>query len=58
MNDERCKYDPTKINLNISMHHCPLCGEMVMAGLPHINYKDIDYEEVTPKSKIKPFWEQ
>ena len=28
----------------IGMFHCPECGEMILAGVPHINY-DIDIAE-------------
>jgi len=25
----------------LGMYHCGYCGAMVMAGLPHVDYKDI-----------------
>lgn len=28
----------------IGMYHCPYCGEMVVAGLPHPDFKDFDEE--------------
>ena len=33
---EQCPYDPTPLmGEPIGMFHCPLCGDMVIAGLPH-----------------------
>lgn len=37
----KCKFDPTKPpydNAPIGMFHCPECGEMVVANVPHPNY--------------------
>jgi transcription initiation factor IIE alpha subunit len=32
----KCTYDPTTLlGKPIGMFHCPECGEMVIAGLPH-----------------------
>ena len=31
-----CKYDPSKVPGCVSMHHCPICLEMQMAGCKHI----------------------
>ena len=45
-----CEYDPTKlVGLPIGMFHCPLCGEMIVAGFPHPNYsllEDLDNAEI------------
>lgn len=31
-----CPYDPRElVGLPIGMFHCPRCGEMIIAGLPH-----------------------
>jgi len=27
------------------MFHCPWCGEMVLAGVPHVDYPMVDWEE-------------
>lgn len=36
---ERCSYDPSQlIGVPIGMFHCPECGEMVVAGMPHPDY--------------------
>jgi hypothetical protein len=38
----KCKFDPTKPPYNtapIGMFHCPECGEMVVANVPHPNYE-------------------
>lgn len=29
------------------MYHCNYCGEMVLAGVPHTDYRDVDYSAVT-----------
>jgi len=35
----RCDYDPVPMKgLPIGMFHCPECGEMIIAGLPHPDY--------------------
>lgn len=35
MND-RCTFDPSPLlGVPLGMFHCPECGEMVIAGLPH-----------------------
>lgn len=32
----KCNYDPTKLlGQPIGMFHCPDCGEMIVAGIPH-----------------------
>lgn len=34
-----CTYDPTvMVGKPIGMFHCPECGEMVVAGMPHPDY--------------------
>jgi hypothetical protein len=30
-----CTYDPQEAKGPIGMFHCPECGEMVLAGVPH-----------------------
>jgi hypothetical protein len=35
-----CEYDPMKTPGSVGMHHCPYCGEMVVAGIPHPPYWD------------------
>ena len=32
---KECKYDPRTTHLAVSMHHCPLCLQMQIAGKPH-----------------------
>jgi hypothetical protein len=39
--DRQCSFDPMAeayIGAPIGMFHCPLCGEMVLAGMPHPDY--------------------
>lgn len=39
----KCEYDPTEMkDAPIGMYHCPECGEMVIAGLPHPDYSLLD----------------
>jgi hypothetical protein len=33
---------PQYIGAPIGMFHCPLCGEMVLAGMPHPDYSAWD----------------
>ena len=48
----RCKEDPTKlVGQPIGMYHCPECGEMLIAGSPHPDYENIDYNEIILKTK-------
>ena len=47
----KCKEDPTKLKGQpIGMYHCPECGEMLIAGIPHLDYDNIDYSDVTRKT--------
>lgn len=33
----KCPYESERdTNKSIGMFHCPLCGEMLLAGVPHI----------------------
>ena len=44
--EEKCLHDPQKVTGSIGMYHCPECGEMVLAGMPHPDYSLLDeYEE-------------
>ena len=44
----KCSYDPTPlIGLAVGMFHCPECGEMLVAGMPHPDYSLLNTEEVT-----------
>ena len=41
----KCTFDPTSDiykNAPIGMFHCPECGEMVVAGLPHPDWEEFD----------------
>jgi hypothetical protein len=50
--DRQCSFDPMAeayIGAPIGMFHCPLCGEMVLAGMPHPDYSIWDMiDEVEP----------
>jgi NMD protein affecting ribosome stability and mRNA decay len=41
-----CK-DPCNTPAAIGMHHCPDCGMMIMAGLPHFDVCYDCYKELT-----------
>ena len=38
----------------IGMYHCPYCGEMVMAGIKHIDYRDMP-DPPPPGEEPEPF---
>jgi hypothetical protein len=39
---DQCPYKPETMKyMPIGMHHCPLCMEMVVAGLPHVRQSDL-----------------
>lgn len=45
---ERCPWpwDPEQMtDAAIGMYHCPYCGAMVIAGLPHVDYSTEDQFE-------------
>lgn len=49
-----CPFDPSDdlyINAPIGMFHCPLCGEMVLAGMPHPDYSVWDLIDNERNSK-------
>ncbi len=42
-NHSLCTHDPTPLKGQpIGMYHCPMCGTMVIAGVPHGFYQEID----------------
>ena len=42
----KCPYDPSQlVDVPIGMFHCPECGEMVLAGLPHPDYANLQPPE-------------
>jgi hypothetical protein len=50
----KCSFDPTAgiyKDAPIGMFHCPECGEMVVAGLPHPDWEEIDETENTSSDK-------
>lgn len=39
----KCSYDPMPLKGQpIGMFHCPECGEMILAGMPHVDYSLLD----------------
>jgi hypothetical protein len=41
---ETCSWpwDPMlKPIMSVGQYHCPYCGAMIVAGIPHIDYKDV-----------------
>jgi len=42
----KCPFNPIiYLNKPIGMFHCPWCGEMVLAGIPHIDYPAIEWDD-------------
>lgn len=42
-----CPYDPAPLtDVPLGMFHCPLCNEMILAGMPHPDYSDFSEEEM------------
>ncbi|MGE0131865.1 MAG: hypothetical protein AB7U82_27595 [Blastocatellales bacterium] len=38
-----CSFDPVQLlGQPIGMLHCPECGEMIVAGMPHLDYSILD----------------
>ena len=36
IDDDACPYEPERlVGTSLGMFHCYLCGEMVLAGIPH-----------------------
>lgn len=49
---ERCPWpwDPQQLNgAPIGQYHCPYCGAMVMAGMPHLDYGVMNNEPDEPE---------
>ena len=40
-----CNYKPELVTGAIGMFHCPECGEMILAGMPHPDYGLLDTME-------------
>ncbi len=47
-----CPYDPT--NDQGGMFHCPLCGEMILAGIPHV--LPLTDEDMAQLAKLEEAW--
>lgn len=48
---ERCPWpwDPQQLEGQpIGMYHCGYCGAMVIAGMRHIDYGDLDWTDAAP----------
>lgn len=52
--DDQCPYEPQHLlGVPIGMFHCPLCGEMVVAGFPHgRNIPPCTDEELTHLAEV------
>ena len=48
-----CPYDPASAPPEVGMHHCPDCGEMQIAKMPHLCYCDkcVDWSKALPLRK-------
>ena len=51
--DDACPYEPDRDGPTpMGMYHCPLCGEMVLAGCPHPKQpSEEDWEELRKLSQ-------
>ena len=52
----KCSFDPTADiykDAPIGMFHCPECGEMVVAGMPHPDW-DALFDELEDTSQTDP----
>ena len=50
VSDDKCPYKPELLTgLPIGMHHCPVCTDMVVAGIKHHRRSDMPFtdEELT-----------
>jgi hypothetical protein len=62
----KCPYDPKEMKgAPIGMFHCPVCGEMVLAGVEHPDYsilddkdKDEDEDNPAPNYVLDHEWEE
>lgn len=44
---DRCPYEPQHLqDVALGMFHCPLCGEMLIAGMGHPRAADEDYADL------------
>jgi hypothetical protein len=53
---ERCPWpwEPQQLGgAPMGQYHCPYCGAMVMAGIPHIDYRDMGMIE-GPNDEVYP----
>ena len=42
---ERCPWpwEPQQlVNVPLGQYHCPYCGAMVIAGVPHVDWRDLE----------------
>jgi hypothetical protein len=55
----KCPFNPTIYkDKPIGMFHCPWCGEMVLAGILHVDYDEIEFEEEEYKTLVKVMEEE
>ncbi len=53
----KCSYDPSQDPpAPIGMYHCPECGNMVVSGVPHPDWDNLDslYEEYLKEHPEEP----
>jgi hypothetical protein len=50
-----CTFDPTEYE-GTGMFHCPVCGEMVIAGITHPDYSMLD--DINLGDKLREIYEK
>ena len=53
MSEVSCPYEPREMKGPIGMFHCPECGAMVLAGLPHPTDENVLEQGIEPYGKQK-----
>jgi hypothetical protein len=54
---ERCPWpwEPQQlVGVPLGQYHCPYCGAMCIAGIPHVDYRDDAEPKRLPTSDIPP----
>jgi len=61
MEGDRCPWpwEPQQlVGAPLGQYHCGYCGEMVMAGMPHLDYRDSDPPKLEDIEEVGPMPEE